>query len=604
MAADEPIPVFTIVQDAHPIPTIAAREAVRYAQLADHYTSLFGHPPTHIARAPGRVNIIGEHIDYALFGVFPMAVEQDVLIACGPNTQPGDQTKYGEVKARNTLPKYEPREFVPTLIADTQVTSTENHTINISEDPALSKNVQWHMDIDKTQLRWESYVKAGYYGVLKKFFNPNLRSSQDPQIMPKPVDILVTGSVPAGSGLSSSAAMVVASTLAFLAVNDKLTVPDRSGHNRTLTKGELVEMAVENEKRVGVNSGGMDQAASVTSLPTSALYISFFPFFSVENVALPITQITPRAVFVCANSLVVSDKVVGAKTRYNLRVVETLVAARVLARSLLSSSSSPSSQALQALLTNPHNRKFTLREVLSAYLGINEIKGHKEPALSVESVKKGLEELVREVGRLKARVLRGEKEFVSPSPHEEENDEDEGVMLEEMVKSSGFEEDEFREVYLSWVDVEATHFHLYKRTKHVLTESLRVLQFRETCLAFSSSLSSSSPSHPNPEHLLTTLGNLMTTSHTSCSHLYTCSHPSLDTLTSLALRSGAYGSRLTGAGWGGCTISLVREDEVGRFVRGLREGYEPYKGMGDEEFEGAVFVSRPGSGAFVFKIED
>ena len=74
--------------------------------------------------------------------------------------------------------------------------------------------------------------------------------------MPKPVDILVTGSVPAGSGLSSSAAMVVASTLAFLAVNDKITTSNEAGAVRTLTKGELVEMAVENEKRVGVNSGG------------------------------------------------------------------------------------------------------------------------------------------------------------------------------------------------------------------------------------------------------------------------------------------------------------------------------------------------------------
>ena len=39
-----------------------------------------------------------------------------------------------------------------------------------------------------------------------------------------PVDLLVTGSVPAGSGLSSSAAMVVASTLAFLAVNGKVKI--------------------------------------------------------------------------------------------------------------------------------------------------------------------------------------------------------------------------------------------------------------------------------------------------------------------------------------------------------------------------------------------
>jgi hypothetical protein len=44
-----------------------------------------------------------------------------------------------------------------------------------------------------------------------------------------------------------SAAMVVASTLVFLAVNNKL---------EGVTKGQLVEMAMENEKRVGVNSGG------------------------------------------------------------------------------------------------------------------------------------------------------------------------------------------------------------------------------------------------------------------------------------------------------------------------------------------------------------
>ena len=80
-------------------------------------------------------------------------------------------------------------------------------------------------------------------GVLNGFFSPATAADGNPV----PVNLLVTGTVPAGSGLSSSAAMVVASTLAFLSVNNKL---------EGVTKRALVEMAVENEKRVGVNSGG------------------------------------------------------------------------------------------------------------------------------------------------------------------------------------------------------------------------------------------------------------------------------------------------------------------------------------------------------------
>lgn len=81
---------------------------------------------------------------------------------------------------------------------------------------------------------------ASFQGVLNNFFREGTND-------PTPVDMFVSGTVPAGSGLSSSAAMVVASTLGFLAVNDKLG---------GITKGKLVEIAVANERRVGVNSGG------------------------------------------------------------------------------------------------------------------------------------------------------------------------------------------------------------------------------------------------------------------------------------------------------------------------------------------------------------
>lgn len=427
---------------------------------------------------------------------------------------------------------------------------------------------QWHLDIDTKQLRWESYVKAGYYGVLNRYFSPTELDE-----FPVPVDLLVTGSVPAGSGLSSSAAMVVASTLAFLAVNGKLDGADIAGQG--LTKGKLVKMAMENERRVGVNSGGMDQAASVISTTNSALYVSFFPRLAAQPIPLPgasttltstisTTSLSPRAIFVCANSLVVSDKLVHARTRYNLRVVETLVAARIL--------------ALKLNVSVGEREKVTLREVLGRVVG-EDVGSEEDMDLGV--LREALERMVRVV------------ELLKPKPKPGDNEE--GVTLEEMIEWSGLSEEIFRDVYLSWVDVEATHFQLYKRAKHVFTEALRVLQFREVCLRASSSPSSS---------VLEKLGKLMNESQESCSRLYDCSCPELDELVQLARSAGAYGSRLTGAGWGGCTVSLVPETDVQEFITKLKNAYGPYKGLEGEKLHEVIFATKPSSGACVYKFEN
>jgi galactokinase len=117
--------------------THAIAHSERWENLADEFVKRYGHPPTFIARAPGRVNLIGEHIDYALFGVFPAAVEPDILIACAPRM---GEHGAGHVRAENLDGKYAAQAFAPALRAE-----------------------EWQLDIDKSQLRWESYVKAGYY---------------------------------------------------------------------------------------------------------------------------------------------------------------------------------------------------------------------------------------------------------------------------------------------------------------------------------------------------------------------------------------------------------------------------------------------------------
>ena len=90
----------------------------------------------------------------------------------------------------------------------------------------------------------------------------------------------------------------------------------------------------------------------------------------------------------------------------------------------------------------------------------------------------------------------------------------------------------------------------------------------------------------------------MNESHRSCSELFDCSCPELDELVALARASGAYGSRLTGAGWGGCTVSLVCESEVKEFKKRLKEGYPKYRGLTEEELNEVVFATKPSSGAF------
>lgn len=122
-----------------------------------------------------------------------------------------------------------------------------------------------------------------------------------------------------------------------------------------------------------------------------------------------------------------------------------------------------------------------------------------------------------------------------------------------------------------------------------MTEALRVLKFREVCLR-DSSLDATTKT-------LEDLGCLMNESQQSCNELFECSCDELNQLTELARKAGAYGSRLTGAGWGGCTVSLVAEDDVENFIRKIGEEYPAYHGFTSEELHEVIFATKPSSGA-------
>jgi galactokinase len=71
-----------------------------------------------------------------------------------------------------------------------------------------------------------------------------------------------------------------------------------------------------------------------------------------------------------------------------------------------------------------------------------------------------------------------------------------------------------------------------------------------------------------------TFGSLMFAGHASLRDYYQVSTPELDALVDIAKdQPGCIGARLTGAGFGGCTINLVEETGSQAFIRGLQDGY-------------------------------
>jgi galactokinase len=115
-----------------------------------------------------------------------------------------------------------------------------------------------------------------------------------------------------------------------------------------------------------------------------------------------------------------------------------------------------------------------------------------------------------------------------------------------------------------------------KRTRHVISENARVLE----------AVGALRNRH------FEEFGRLMYASHASLRDDYEVSTPELDTFVRAAEQNGARGARLTGAGFGGCAIALVAEDETSAFTNACEQAFA------EREFEQPAFYEFvPAAGA-------
>ena len=120
---------------------------------------------------------------------------------------------------------------------------------------------------------------------------------------------------------------------------------------------------------------------------------------------------------------------------------------------------------------------------------------------------------------------------------------------------------------------------LLRRARHVVSENDRVLEAVKVLEGGN----------------LERFGELMNQSHDSLRDDYQVSCKELDTLVEVArMQPGVLGARMTGAGFGGCTVNLVRVEAAGDFARAVTEGYEKALGLKAE-----VYVCQASDGALV-----
>lgn len=180
-----------------------------------------------VSFAPGRVNLVGEHIDYHDLPVLPMALERGIELDFTPRSD-------GQVVLRNAEPDFGERRF----------------PVESGLTPGPPGD-------------WGNYAMAAAVTVAERYGGS------------VGLDGLLSSNLPPAAGLSSSSALVVAMARALLHVAG--IEPDPL---------ELAEALAEGERFVGTAGGGMDQAASLLGRAGHAVRIRFHPF-AVEPVPFP-----------------------------------------------------------------------------------------------------------------------------------------------------------------------------------------------------------------------------------------------------------------------------------------------------------------------------
>ncbi len=249
-----------------------------YLKVLEHFKNKYGADrKAVITRAPGRVNLMGRHVEHRGGNVNVISVDKEVICVASPNSE--------EVNISNTCPDFKDRTF-----------SIEEHFKNVNWDNWLrfleSKEISQLVMLNQGD--WLNYVKAPIIRLQYLYKDRPLTG----------MDMAFNGNIPVAAGLSSSSAIVVATAEAAVAIN-----------NLDVTPQQFVDLCGEGEWFVGSRGGAGDHAAMKFAQRGYIASLGFFPFGYRGAVEFP-----KGYKLLVANSFMKANKTTNAKDLFNQRV--------------------------------------------------------------------------------------------------------------------------------------------------------------------------------------------------------------------------------------------------------------------------------------------
>jgi len=251
-----------------------------YLAVLDYAGRLLGQDESVLlVRSPGRVNMMGRHIDHQGGNCNLMTIGYETLAAIHPRRD--DRIRLFNLD-REQFPDHEFSigELVADLPWDDWISLVNSEKVS---QMALEAGGDW-----------SQYIKAAVLRLQKKFSTLQLRGA----------DIIVAGDIPIAAGLSSSSALVVAAAEAMVAVNQLDIFPS-----------QLIDLCGEGEWFVGTRGGNADHAAIKLGQRSRVVQVTFFDFAVQDVVPFP-----REYVLAICDSGIKARKTNNARDQFNHRV--------------------------------------------------------------------------------------------------------------------------------------------------------------------------------------------------------------------------------------------------------------------------------------------